>query len=713
MATNLDLIVYTLGYTSAHYYTYRAVVTENYQNIAANTTNVTIGFYMSDTGGGAGFEDYSTSNYGIAVDGEMKVSMQRAENTSVNNGGSSFVKIGSWTGNITHAADGSKSISVGLCWKSGNGYNTQEYLPKQNSGYDSYPAGTPTIWDMGSVALTTIPRATTPSIGTVTLGSAITISLPRASTSFTHNLTYQFGNVSGTIATGAGDSATWNVPPLSLAEQIPDNASGVGTITCQTISGGSVIGSVTINFSANVPDSVVPSISSIQATEYVSGLAAQFGGFVQGKSQLAVSISASGAYGSTIRSYSTKIEGVSYSGRSFTSNVVKGSGTIAITTTVVDSRQRTFTNTANVTVYPYFAPKINAFSAWRVNTSGAAADDGERLGIRCAYEVASVNGRNARGYSLEYRVSTDAAFSEIESGTAATSYDETKTYTSAPVVSGNYSFVVRLTVSDYFTSAFVDVAIPTAFVLMNWKGDGTGMGIGKVSEVSNALDMGVPIVMNSNRVTGLPTPTDDTDAVPLGYIDPKYAPSGYGLGSEKCNTDYTHANDCLAAGWYRVAFDVPVEDAYWLIRVDCYGGGYVKQTAYAIAGASSIDSMCVCRRYMEKGTWSDWDWENPPMDVGVEYRTTERYQGKPVYAQTVSIGNLPNNGVKTFLHGISSIDKMVSACGTSGGSSFPMVSTNGRAIELSVGNTTIYVTTTYDCSSAVGYVNLKYTKTTD
>lgn len=518
MATNLDLIVYTLGYTSAHYYTYRAVVTENYRNIAANTTNVTIGFYMSDTGGGAGFEDYSTSNYGISVDGEMKVSMQRAENASVNNGGSSFVKIGSWTGNIAHNADGSKSISVGLCWKSGNGYNTQEYLPKQNSGYDSYPSGTPTVWQMGSVALTTIPRATTPSIGTVTLGSKITISLPRASDKFTHNLTYNFYGASGTIAENAGASATWNVPPLSLAERIPNDTSGVGSITCQTVSDGSVIGSVTIPFSAIVPDSVKPSIKSISATESVGGLADRFGGFVQGKSRLAVAISADGAYGSKIKSYSTTIEGVSYPGDIFTSNVIKGSGTIAITTTVVDSRQRPFTTTTHVTVYPYFAPKINAFSAWRVNTSGAAADNGERLGVRCAYEIASVNGKNTRIYTVSYRLSTSSSFTNIESVTAATSGDETKTYTSSPIVSENNSYVVRLTVVDYFTSAYVDVDIPTAFVLMNWKDDGTGMGIGKVSEVSNALDMGVPIVMNGNRVTGLPTPTEANDAMPYGMF---------------------------------------------------------------------------------------------------------------------------------------------------------------------------------------------------
>ena len=158
---------------------------------------------------------------------------------------------------------------------------------------------------------------------------------------------------------------------------------------------------------------------------------------------------------------------------------------------------------------------------------------------------------------------------------------------------------------------------------------GDKAAFGKYVEHSG-LDMGWPIHMNGNRVTGLPTPSADTDAVPWGCV------GGFGLGSEKCNTDYTHANDCLAAGWYRVAFDVPFNDAYWLLRTDCYGSGYCKQTTYAIASTSSIDSMCVCRRYQERGDWSEWEWENPPMKPGEEYRTTKRFFGEPVYTKCIS-----------------------------------------------------------------------------
>lgn len=46
---------------------------------------------------------------------------------------------------------------------------------------------------------------------------------------------------------------------------------------------------------------------------------------------------------------------------------------------------------------------------------------------------------------------------------------------------------------------------------------------------------------------------------------------------------------------------------------------------------------------MDKG-WFPWEWVNPPMQLGVEYRTTERYLSKPVYAQLMDFGHAPAQG---------------------------------------------------------------------
>ena len=46
------------------------------------------------------------------------------------------------------------------------------------------------------------------------------------------------------------------------------------------------------------------------------------------------------------------------------------------------------------------------------------------------------------------------------------------------------------------------------------------------------------------------------------------------------------------------------------------------------------------------------EWLNPPMELGVEYRTTERYRGEPVYVKTILVASLPNNSTMAVETGI-------------------------------------------------------------
>ena len=78
------------------------------------------------------------------------------------------------------------------------------------------------------------------------------------------------------------------------------------------------------------------------------------------------------------------------------------------------------------------------------------------------------------------------------------------------------------------------------------------------------------------------------------------------------------------------------------MRVDGYGNDCITQTAY-LAYSGYIKQ----RNYIS-GTWGEWEWINPPMELGVEYRTTERWQGKPVYTKLVDCGALPDNSPKTI-----------------------------------------------------------------
>lgn len=50
------------------------------------------------------------------------------------------------------------------------------------------------------------------------------------------------------------------------------------------------------------------------------------------------------------------------------------------------------------------------------------------------------------------------------------------------------------------------------------------------------------------------------------------------------------------------------------------------------------------QREMYDGTWLEWEWENPYMELGKEYRTTEKWFGEPIYAYSLELGELPNKG---------------------------------------------------------------------
>ena len=113
------------------------------------------------------------------------------------------------------------------------------------------------------------------------------------------------------------------------------------------------------------------------------------------------------------------------------------------------------------------------------------------------------------------------------------------------------------------------------------------------------------------------------------------APSGYGLGTTsdigKWNGD---ANTLTKQGWHRLESGTTNgvgESAS--VRVDGYAETGLTQTAYTRSGFKRIRT-CV------DGVWSEWEWVNPPMKVGVEYRTTERWQGKAVYVKVVDMGRL-------------------------------------------------------------------------
>lgn len=104
------------------------------------------------------------------------------------------------------------------------------------------------------------------------------------------------------------------------------------------------------------------------------------------------------------------------------------------------------------------------------------------------------------------------------------------------------------------------------------------------------------------------------------------------------------------------------------------------------------------------------EWINPPIIIGVEYRTTERYLGKPVYVKLVDFASMPNNAEKSIEHGVENLQCVISVSGDSDGDNL----IGNQYVEyVHVNSSVICIKTNTDRSSVTANVLLKYIKNTD
>lgn len=134
----------------------------------------------------------------------------------------------------------------------------------------------------------------------------------------------------------------------------------------------------------------------------------------------------------------------------------------------------------------------------------------------------------------------------------------------------------------------------------------------------------------------------------VGNIASFAAPPDYGLGATTPPTITTteQLDATFTSGFYRYAI--------FGSKVGGIGLNFGSLIVYTVNGNECVHELrplntnCCLRRYWYNGTWSEWEVENPPMSLGVEYRTTERWEGKPVYTKLVSLGAFTNPMVVTL-----------------------------------------------------------------
>lgn len=482
------------------------------QSVANNTSTVTAKVQLVSTG----------SSYTI--------------NSSASKSGSLTINSTKYTFSFTAALSGSqtKTLYTKTVTIPHNSDGTKTCAFSATCGINVTLSGTyyGNVTASGNGTFNTIARASTISSVTSSVSvngtNAVTVNITRAASSFTHTVVFSFGSYSKTT-TGVGTSTSYAIPQ-SWLNAIPNSTSGTAKVTVTTYSGSTKIGSaVSKSFKITVPASVVPTISAVSLTEAVSGLAAQFGGYVQNKSKIACKVTAAGAYSSTIKTYKTTVQGANFSSAAFTSGFLTKSGTSNVTVTVTDSRGRTATTTKSITVIAYTAPKITSFQGFRCLADGTENYEGTYINAAVKFSISAVGDKNTKTYAIEYKKTSATAWTALASGSV---YSLNQSIISASgLFSVDSSYDIRLSVTDYFGTVRSTFEIPTAFTLLDFNASGKGLAFGKVSELTEGIEFAMKTVFSHaetpSSVTYLTEGQDLNDILEPGfYTIPTTAISG-------------------------------------------------------------------------------------------------------------------------------------------------------------------------------------------
>ena len=242
---------------------------------------------------------------------------------------------------------------------------------------------------------------------------------------------------------------------------------------------------------------------------------------------------------------------------------------------------------------------------------------------------------------------------------------------------------------------------------------------GKTPDDAGNITLSAGDISGSVRYDATQSLSDAQKAQARGNINA--APGGFGLGGNtRFLTEDDDVNAISESGWF--TWDSPhtpknAISLSWsnIMRVDAQNDVVNSKTIYGVVNSPGYP---IVARNMTYGSFvGKWEYENPPMLLGIEYRTTERYLGKPVYVQVVDFGQLPNTSTTgKYIPNMDNVDKTIRWSGlTSNGYSLPGgdLYTGWDEIAVRIVGNRIDVKTTTDESAYTATFTLWYTKTTD
>lgn len=466
------------------------------------------------------------------------------------------------------------------------GYDT--YCIYNGSSYTDYLK-----WTAVTLEVDWQEPATQPSLSasTVEMGKSVTINTPAVNSAYRHTLRYAFGSASGTISTGIASSVSWT-PPVSLANQIPSATAGSGTIYCDTYSGSTLLGTKSVSITLTVPGSVVPSAGTLSAAlaEDTSGTGLYVKGM--GKAKLTLS-GASGAYGSSITSYTITGGGWTATNGALTTGTLASAGNITFTATVTDSRGRKASTTRTISVIDYTKPGVAACDVYRCDADGNRKKAGTYFAVEINASYSAITG-NTLSITARYKKQSESSY-----GTATNVTNNGKTVIGGGNIGASTTYDVLVTVADKYNSLPIQRTLSTKSVLQSFKRS-AGAAIGKVAELANWLD-----VAWDTRIRGnLQVDGTISTIIPI---------TSGGTGA----TNRGDALNNLVTGdpYYGNLNDLKTAGTYWVDLSNCQNGpagsGYgslevTKSTTNNPLQRFTFYNGMVCYRTFVNGRWYDW-----------------------------------------------------------------------------------------------------------
>lgn len=467
------------------------------QNQAKNQSTITLDLWIYD---GTGYSQNESSNEAYYILQGTKVWHPYYYSST------GWYKLGSKTITVDHNSDGSKTVTLSASW---------------DCGFDS--AYTPrTLSVSGSVTLPTIPRAATLSYGSMTMGTAATIKITPPVSGATSTITYKFGSASGTIVTKTSAASVSWTPPTSLAAQIPNSASGTGTLTVETYSGSTKLGSRAYTVTISVPSTMTPTLTV--AISDPTGRADTYGGYIQSKSRLKVELTAAGVQGSTIKSYAIKVGDIlSATSDTATSGYLPDSGSLTVTASATDSRGRTKTVTQTVTVTPYVSPTISALAVVRCKANGTEDPTGAYAKATFSGDITALGGKNTATYRVETRETGTETWSTV--ATAAAGQYRPTDVSVVFAAAANKKYDVRMVAVDAFESlASSNRFLPAAYTSMHIADSMGSVGIGRLCDKEDTFQVGLaasfdePVELGKGLAQPLPVESGGTGVATLAEL---------------------------------------------------------------------------------------------------------------------------------------------------------------------------------------------------